>query len=70
MKHIYLDHGKDCPNPGDCMFCDGGLLLCTVCGLAEGSLTTHCCGYKVDYETSQRVYGDELDFIDGKWVNI
>jgi len=70
MKHVYEDHtGKDCQKT-NCVICDGGLAVCTVCGLFEGSLTTDCPG-----EPSYRKYGDqiykgELDYKEGQgWVN-
>jgi hypothetical protein len=37
-------HRCRCGRPG-CMFCDGGLGLCTVCGAFEGQLLPDCPGY-------------------------
>jgi hypothetical protein len=69
MKHDWYECPKDAhPNNEPCMFCDGGLGLCTVCGGAEGSLTTECMGGPVDYFTLQKVYQTNLDFINGGWV--
>ena len=35
-----------CKNEGQCQFCDGGLLLCTVCKQGESELTESCPGPK------------------------
>ncbi len=52
------------------MWCDGGLALCTVCGLAEGELTTECPGMKTSEDQRRRIYSvGDLDFRDGKWVD-
>lgn len=54
----------------DCHYCDGGLKLCTVCGGAEGSLTTECPGVRMTEEQEDAVYKTgTLDFKDGKWYN-
>lgn len=45
-----------------CMYCDGGLFHCTVCGGAEGSLTEHCCGRRMTNEEEAAVYAGTLDF--------
>jgi len=53
-----------------CMFCDGGLGACTVCGGAEGTLTTECCGRRLTEEEKDKVYKEgTLDYLDGQWVN-
>jgi hypothetical protein len=67
MKHTFLDHGSECTDPGNCLFCDCGLKLCTVCGLAEGSLTSECPGVKVDYELANKCYNGTADYFDDAW---
>jgi hypothetical protein len=52
-----------------CMFCDGGLFACTVCGGAEGSLATDCPGVQMTPEQGDAVYAGTLDWRDGRgWV--
>lgn len=46
MKHVEYkcsEHGG-CTALYHCMFCDGGLFLCTVCGQGEGELMPDCPG--------------------------
>lgn len=57
-----------CQEPG-CMFCDGGLFACTVCGLIEGCLTTHCPGYNCYKDMNEDIYNGKIDFRNGAWVN-
>ena len=66
-KHIYEKH-ENCSQPGQCMICDGGLALCTVCGCLEGSLSTHCPGYDCYRECGDAIYKGEIDYLDGEWV--
>jgi len=58
----------NCGNPG-CMFCDGGLFGCSVCGCFEGATTTECPGRKTTSEESDLIYNGKLDYKDGKWIN-
>lgn len=51
-----------------CHLCDGGLVLCTVCGCAEGSLPTHCPGHTVHNEQQEQIFMGKLDFKDGQWI--
>lgn len=51
----------------NCMFCDGGLGSCTVCGGFEGTLPSECPGRKTEEEHLQLVYNSTLDFKDGRW---
>jgi len=67
MKHKW--HKCNC-NSGHCMFCDGGLGACDVCGGLEGTLTTDCCGRRLTQEEEDKIYKEgTLDFQDGKWVS-
>lgn len=62
--HVYYK----CPDSCDgCMFCNGGLLSCTVCKGGEGSLPTVCPGRPMTEEEQDEVYRGELDFIGGMW---
>ena len=45
-KHVYLKH-EHC-ELAHCMFCDGGLLYCTVCRQGEAELTDECSGGDYD----------------------
>jgi hypothetical protein len=53
LEHVW--HKCQCYEAG-CMFCDGGLGLCTVCGAFEGQLLTHCPGYRLSEETLEACY--------------
>ncbi len=66
MKHKYVEH-KDCATD-HCNICEGGLVVCEVCGCVEGSLPTDCPGYKCYITHGDRIYKGEIDFIEGKWV--
>lgn len=65
LQHVWLV--CNC-NRTACMFCDGGLSACTVCGGFEGSLPTHCPGAEMGQFTEQKVYTTDLDFVNGAWV--
>lgn len=69
LEHVWYTcdcYRSDAP-PG-CMFCEGGLGACTVCGGMEGSLPTHCPGAEMGRFTEQKVYTTDLDFVNGAWV--
>jgi hypothetical protein len=66
VNHVFVRHTK-CAS-AYCNICDGGLAVCSVCGSAEGSLTTDCPGGPVDYQRERQVYRGELDFVNGAWV--
>jgi hypothetical protein len=51
-----------------CNICEGGLAICTRCGLTEGSLTTHCPGTQSYGAHGEQVYTGKEDFFDGRWV--
>lgn len=52
-----------------CMFCDGGLFSCTVCGGFEGSLPTDCPGVLMTQVQNDLVYEGKIDFRAGRgWV--
>lgn len=47
-------------------YVDGGLGICKVCGLGEGSLTTECPGEQSG-EMGEAVYEGKLDYVEGSW---
>ena len=63
--HIDAKCSGDCDG---CMFCNGGLWACTVCGGLEGGMPSTCPGESMTAEQSDAVYAGDLDFRDGKWV--
>ncbi|MFA7287381.1 MAG: hypothetical protein WC055_00730 [Melioribacteraceae bacterium] len=65
MEHTW--HKCDC-GEGPCVYCGGGLGVCDVCGGVEGSLSSECCGYKLDEFVLEAIYNGGLDFKDGKWI--
>ncbi len=71
MKHKYAEtckKGQECDDAG-CWICRGGLAVCNVCGLYEGSLTTDCPGVQSYDDYSSLVYAGKIDFRNGKWVD-
>jgi hypothetical protein len=67
-EHTWLAHGPgECPSPGSCNVCDGGLGLCTVCGGAEGTLTLDCPGEPVSSARQEAVYAGRAEFVRGRW---
>jgi hypothetical protein len=60
----------ECTNPecNGCMFCDGGLWACTVCGGLEGGMPSTCPGKAMTGEQNKAVYAGQLDYRDGQWV--
>jgi hypothetical protein len=76
MKHTYMDQ-TDCTcshdNDESCWVCrnivNGGLGVCRVCGGAEGTLTTDCCGRRITPEEEDQIYRlGTLDFVSTRWV--
>jgi len=65
VEHTPLVH-EECDKPY-CMFCEGGLSACTVCGAFEGATTTHCPGTDMYREYGDRVYNGLIDFRAGEW---
>ena len=63
MKHIQADCTcEEENNRGECMECQ--LAVCKVCGGAEGSLTTDCCGEKCSTKELEEIYNDGLNYTD------
>lgn len=67
MKHVWEKH-TNCEEQS-CIICDGGLAVCTVCGLVDGCLTTDCPGEPVYRSHGEAVYQGELDYVEWQgWV--
>lgn len=67
MDHIRAECKGNC-GPYGCNVCN--LFICSVCGCAEGSLTTDCPGVDVSDKDQDRIYRDgNLDYRNGAWVN-
>lgn len=64
MKHLR----HICPDACDCPLCTGGLFQCTLCGSAEGELTTDCPGELVHPNNRELVLAGELNYSEGWWV--
>lgn len=73
MKHVFKAP-EDCnchqyENGQSCPVCDGGLSICKVCSLFEGSLTTDCPGEYAG-DKADAIYAGNLDFREGQgWVH-
>lgn len=67
MEHTWHKCDPPCVDR-HCIFCDGGLGYCTVCGGFEGTLPTECPGVEMDQEIQDRIYNSLLDFRDGRWI--
>lgn len=51
-----------------CPICDGGLFVCSVCGAAEGELTSECPQTKMTDDQRTAVFEGRLDYRAGQWV--
>lgn len=51
-----------------CMFCDGGLFACAICGALEGATPTDCPGVSMTPEQIDAIYAGELDYRCGEWL--
>lgn len=49
---------------------EDGLLHCKVCGGAEGTLPAECPGERMLDDVASRVWAGELDYRDGRWVEL
>jgi len=63
LEHIK----KDCTDKycSGCALCN--LFLCSICGLAEGELTTHCPGKPSAVEWGDKVYKENWNYKYGHW---
>jgi hypothetical protein len=50
-----------------CMFCDGNLSACSVCGAFEGAWPDECPSERITSEQSNAVYLGQLNFRAGAW---
>ncbi|MFA5557876.1 MAG: hypothetical protein WDA59_00245 [Methanofastidiosum sp.] len=71
MKHKFITPETcRCGKNGQCVVCDGGMQICSVCGLWGGSLTTDCPG-EDSMDKSDDIYIGKYDYIEGKgWVEL
>lgn len=51
-----------------CVYCEGGLIFCTVCGGFEGSLTDVCCGFQLHSTVLEAIYKGGLNFLGNAWT--
>lgn len=68
MNHKLITH-KDCEIQ-NCLICDGGLAICSVCGGAEGALTTDCPGIQLESYQLDSIHNGDIDFINEKWIEL
>lgn len=68
IEHDWHNPCKGC-NPGGCMWCDGGLECCRVCGAFEGATPDDCPGFMMQPDESDAVYKGLRNFRDGMWRN-
>jgi len=45
-------------------------VYCSVCGGQEGTLTTHCPGYRLSRTDEDMVWAGVLDYRDGTWKRL
>lgn len=50
-----------------CMFCDGGLSGCEVCGAFEGAWPDDCPGKRMTAYQGEQVYAGLLNYRTGAW---
>lgn len=67
MEHDYITPEECNCDKEHCPVCIGGLAICKVCGLAEGCLTTHCPGERVNGDDQDAIYKGHVDFRNGAW---
>jgi hypothetical protein len=68
MKHKYKCLETPACRKEGCLACEGGLSICALCGLYEGSLTTDCPGVECYGSHADAVYAGHIDYRDGVWV--
>ena len=66
-KHKPVVHSPCLSIDTFCPICEGGLVLCSICKLAEGSLTTECPG-EDSLKRLDAVYNQYIDFREGRWI--
>ena len=64
-----MDH-KECRSPGQCSYCNGTVKHCVVCNCIDASLPTECPGHTVLIQRQELIYNGELDFQNGKWIDL
>lgn len=66
-EHVAYVCTVDHEFPG-CIFCDGGLFACTICGSFEGATTSECPGKEMSDGVRDSVYAGKLDYRGGAWI--
>ncbi|QDF18743.1 hypothetical protein SEA_SCENTAE_23 [Gordonia phage SCentae] len=69
FDHVELVCTDDHDDGRPCMFCDGGLFACSVCGSFEGATTTQCPKRRLTGDESDKVYAGALDYRNGQWLD-
>lgn len=64
-EHQYINGCKN--KCGSCNLCC--LAVCSICGLYEGALTTHCPNRPVSFEESEVIYQGFKNFRSGLWLD-
>lgn len=67
LVHPPGHHDGDLDSGVHCMFCEGGLSACTVCGAFEGAWPDQCPGEPMTAYVSDSVYAGSLNYRDGAW---
>jgi len=69
--HVFVVHERGYHDSdytcSPCMFCEGGLSACSVCGAFEGAWPDECPGEQMTAEQVDAVYAGRLNFRDGAW---
>jgi hypothetical protein len=55
---------------GSCMFCDGSVYACNICGGIEGGMPASCPGRMMTADEICGVRDGKLDFVNGKWMDL
>lgn len=71
MKHTKMECKDDPCNEEHerdrCNVCN--LFICSVCGGAEGSLTTDCCGRTIQEDEAENIMSGKLDYtVADHWI--
>jgi hypothetical protein len=64
--HNPCTRDDDAHNAG-CMWCDGGLEVCSVCGAFEGATPDDCPNVRLQPDETDAIYKGLRNFRDGKW---
>ncbi len=66
--HEPIRHSRGvCDHNPYCMFCDGGLFGCAVCGCLEGSTPDECPGELMTHAQTEAIHQGRLNYREGEW---